>query len=295
MATIHESQSQSEVWYVNSAASKHMTGHRHWFTTFTALPDFHWPIKGISSQPLHATGIGDIVISCFINNIWKIAHLKQVLYVPGLENNLFSVIRAVTKDIQTICTNIGCIMSKHGVPVLQATFSGMMYELQIQVIPPNHTSHALIAASFRPGTNTEERQTIETWHNRLCHINYDTVKRLATFDQVDGIQLLPSLTSPDPFCKGCCKGKQHRTPFPVNPTRTRATSPGNLLHADLMGPVDPIFIGGASYCLLIKDDATGYRIAFCISRKSDILACLQQVVRQVLRDTCQTVKAICTD
>jgi hypothetical protein len=242
MATIHESHPQSEVWYVDSAASRHMTRHRYWFTTFTALPDFHWPIKGISSQPLHTTGIDNIVISCFINNIWKTAHLEQVLYVLGLENNLFSIMSAATKDIQSVCTNTGCIMSKHGIPVLQATLSGMMYELQIQVIPPNHTSHALIAASFRPSTNTEERQTIETWHNRLCHISYDAVKRLANSNQVDGIQLLPSSTSLDPFCEGCYKGKQHRIPFPINQTRTRATSPGDLLHANLMGPINPISV-----------------------------------------------------
>jgi hypothetical protein len=294
-ATISESSNSTDVWYVDNAASQHMTGHRDWFTTFTTLPDSHWPIKGISSQPLHATGIGDIVISCLINNVWKTTYLEQVLYVLGLDSNLFSVTRAATKDIQTVCTNIGCIMTKNGIPVLQAVLSGMMYELQVQVIPPSYTSHALIAASFRPATITEERQTVETWHNRLCHISYDAVKRLAHSNLVEGIQLLPSSTSSDPFCEGYCKGKQHRTSFPVNPTRTRATTPGDLLHADLMGPIDPVSIGRASYCLLIKDDVTSYRIAFCIACKSDTLACLQQTVRQVLRDTYQTVKVIRTD
>jgi hypothetical protein len=295
MATISDSASTPDIWYVDSAASCHMTGHRDWFTSFTTLPDSHWPVKRISSQPLYATGIGDIVVSCLLDNTWKIAYLEQVLYVPGLENNLFLVSRATTKDIQTICTNTGCIMSKHGIPVLQATFSGMMYELQVRVIPPGHTSHALVAASFRPGTNTEERQTLETWHNRLCHINYDVVKQLANSNLVEGIKLLPGSTSHDPFYEGCCKGEQHRMPFPDNPVRIRATTPGDLLHVDLMGPIDPISVGGAFYCLLLKDDATGYRITFCITRKSDTLACIEQAVRQVLRDTRHSVKTICTD
>jgi hypothetical protein len=149
-------------------------------------------------------------------------------------------------------------MSKHGVSALQTTLLSMIYELQIQVIPPSHTSHALIAASFCPGTNTKERQTVETWHNRLCHNSYDAVKRLVNSNLVEGIQLLLSSTSLDPFCEGYCKRKQHQTPFPINLIRTQAISPGDLLHADFMGPIDPLSVGGASYYLLIKDDATGY-------------------------------------
>jgi hypothetical protein len=156
-------------------------------------------------------------------------------------------------------------------------------------------SHALIAASFHPGTNVEEHQTMETWHNRLCHISHAVVKQLTTLDLVAGIQLLNSPSLDNFFCEGCCKGKQHRTLFPVNSPRIRTVHPGDLLHADLMGPIDPVSVGGASYCLLVKDDATGYRLVFCIPQKSDTLACIQQAVLQVLCNTRQTVKVIRTD
>jgi hypothetical protein len=96
---VDKSPSPSNVWYVNSAASRHMTGHRDWFTTFTALPDFHWSIKGISSHSFHATEIGKIVINYFTDHLWKTAQLEQVLYVPGLKNNLFSIMRTATNDI----------------------------------------------------------------------------------------------------------------------------------------------------------------------------------------------------
>jgi transposase InsO family protein len=62
-----------------------------------------------------------------------------------------------------------------------------------------------------------------------------------------------------------------------------------------MGPIDPVSVDGASYYLLVKDDTTGYRIVFCISRKSDTLTCIQQAVHQVLRDTYQNVKVLHTD
>jgi hypothetical protein len=60
--------SPTDNWFVDSAASRHMTGRREWFTTFTELPAQHWPIKGISATPLYATGIGDIAIDRLIGD-----------------------------------------------------------------------------------------------------------------------------------------------------------------------------------------------------------------------------------
>ena len=131
----------------------------------------------------------------------------------------------------------------------------------------------------------EGSQPLQIWHNRLCHLNYASIRQLATSDTVNGIRIQPDSSTSDLFYEGCCKGKQHQNPFPVNLPRTRATQPGALLHADLLGPIDPSSVGDALYCLIVKDDATGYRFAFCIPKKFDTLSCIQQMVRQVLRDT----------
>jgi hypothetical protein len=89
-------------WYVNKAVSRHMTGHREWFTTFTELPAHHWPIKGISATPLYAIGIDNIVIDCLIDDTWRLVYLENVLFVLGLDSNQFSVTHASTKTVQTI-------------------------------------------------------------------------------------------------------------------------------------------------------------------------------------------------
>jgi hypothetical protein len=101
----------------------------------------------------------------------------------------------------------------------------MMYVLSIRVITPGFMSHTLVAASFRPSTQPDECHTIQTWHNRLCHINHAVVKRLATSNLVDGIKIINDHKFTDLFYEGFCKGKQHRTSFPVNPARVRASLP----------------------------------------------------------------------
>jgi hypothetical protein len=108
----------TKTWYVNSGASRHMTGHREWFTNFTELPAQHWPIKGISATPLYATGIRDIAIDHLIGDTWRLGYLENVLFVPGLDSNLFFVTRAATKNVNTICSGTGYIMTQQNIPVL---------------------------------------------------------------------------------------------------------------------------------------------------------------------------------
>jgi hypothetical protein len=287
--------SSANTWYVDSGASRYMIGRREWFSMFHSIPAQHWPIKGISATPLYAAGIGDIVIRRLLHGSWQFGHLEDILYIPGLETNLFSVIRVAHCDVHTVCSSSGCNMLLNGALVLQASLQGMMYELLIEVVPPPDVSHALVAASFRSSTQVEERQPLQTWHNRLCHINFSTIKGMANSLLVTGIQLLNDPQPPDLFCEGCCKGKQHRTPFPSNPACQRVPHAGDLIHADLMGPIEPISIGGASYCLLFKDDATGYQILFCIHKKFDTLDCLKLVVQQILCDTGKVVRILCID
>ena len=146
MATI--SNINSDMWYVDSTASSHIRGHCEWFTTFQELPASYWLIKGISSTPLYAAGIGDIVINRLLNNKWKLGYLERVLYIPGLANNLFCVTRAAQKGIETTCTSTSCIMLRAGLPVLEAHLHRLMYELSIHVIPPCPLTQALVAASI---------------------------------------------------------------------------------------------------------------------------------------------------
>lgn len=88
----------SNTWYVDSALSSHLTGHREWFITFPALPANCWPIKGISSTLIYAAGLGNIATDCLFNDQWHPSYMECVLYVPGLDNNLFSITRATQKN-----------------------------------------------------------------------------------------------------------------------------------------------------------------------------------------------------
>ncbi len=72
----------------------------------------------------------------------------------------------------------------------------------------------------------------------------------------------------------CSLGKSHRLPY--SGTLRQATTPGELVFADLCGPIDTESIGGKRYACLFVDSSTGMKFVYPITRKSDALAALKK-------------------
>nr|GEY29228.1 putative ribonuclease H-like domain-containing protein [Tanacetum cinerariifolium] len=93
------------------------------------------------------------------------------------------------------------------------------------------------------------------WHQRLSHLNFDTINDLARNDLVAG---LPKFKyHKEHPCPSCEKGKSKRAshpPKPVPNSRQRL----HLLHMDLCGPMRIASINGKRYVLVIVDDYSRY-------------------------------------
>jgi len=76
------------IWWSDSGANKHYTGHKHWYVDYrkyaeprdVTLPD---------NKQIKAEGEGTILIEALINQKWKKARIDDVMYIPG-GVNLFS-------------------------------------------------------------------------------------------------------------------------------------------------------------------------------------------------------------
>lgn len=75
------------------------------------------------------------------------------------------------------------------------------------------------------------------------------------------------------FCGGCMFGKQHRKSFTTR--KNRASSPGELIHADVCGPMQEVSLGGARYYVCFKDDYSKFRRVFFLKGKSEVANCLK--------------------
>nr|GFA70806.1 retrovirus-related Pol polyprotein from transposon TNT 1-94 [Tanacetum cinerariifolium] len=102
------------------------------------------------------------------------------------------------------------------------------------------------------------------WHQRLSHLNFDTINDLARHDLVAG---LPKFKyHKEHLCPSCEQGKSKRSshpPKPVPNSRQRL----HLLHMDLCGPMRITSINGKRYVLVIVDDYSRYTwVHFLISK-----------------------------
>nr|GEV33471.1 hypothetical protein [Tanacetum cinerariifolium] len=93
------------------------------------------------------------------------------------------------------------------------------------------------------------------WHQRLSHLNFDTINDLARNDLVVGLPKFKYYK--EHLCPSCEQGKSKRASHPPKPipnSRQRL----HLLHIDLCGPIRISCINGKWYVLVIVDDYSRY-------------------------------------
>nr|GEZ71450.1 retrotransposon protein, putative, unclassified [Tanacetum cinerariifolium] len=93
------------------------------------------------------------------------------------------------------------------------------------------------------------------WHQRLSHLNFDTINDLARNDLVAGLPMFKY--HKEHLCPSCEQGKRKRAshpPKPVPNSRQRL----HLLHMDLCRPMRIASINGKRYILVIMDDYSHY-------------------------------------
>lgn len=137
-----------------------------------------------------------------------------------------------------------------------------LYALQMKVRKPENVPEVYIAT---------QEENIQVWHERLCHQNKKHVSEVLS---KHGIQV----NAKEEFCDGCMFGKQHRKSF--GSRSNRPTKPGELIHADVCGPMEEKSVGGSRYFVSFKDDFSKFRRVFFISMKSEVTNCLKTFLNE---------------
>nr|GFB29790.1 retrovirus-related Pol polyprotein from transposon TNT 1-94 [Tanacetum cinerariifolium] len=104
------------------------------------------------------------------------------------------------------------------------------------------------------------------WHQRLSHLNFDTINDLAKNDLVSG---LPKFKyHKEHLCPSCEQGKSKRASHPPKPV-PNSRQMLHLLHMDLCGPMRIASINGKRYVLVIVDDYSHYTWVHFIRSKDE--------------------------
>jgi len=178
--------------------------------------------------------------------------LTDVLYVPGLQENLFSVSTAASRPgVRVVMEDGACKIFQANQEVIAANRDGGVFRVM-----------AVAAQEHADGD-------IVDLHRRCGHTNFRTINLMSQLGILPRIETFGG----DPLtkaCELCLKGKMTRTVIPKT-GRKRKSEPGDVIHSDLCGPMRTRSIQGNKYMVTYLDDATGWAYTGFISEKSQQL------------------------
>ena len=89
-------------WCADSGATHHMTSRREIFIKFRPVVPGVWPIHGIGGKTLYVHGVGEIHVTSLVDQTQHEGVIHEVLFVPELNANLFSISKAAERGFTTV-------------------------------------------------------------------------------------------------------------------------------------------------------------------------------------------------
>ncbi|KAI3681360.1 hypothetical protein L6452_36153 [Arctium lappa] len=164
--------------------------------------------------------------------------IEKVAYVDGLKHNLLSISQLCDKDYEVRFSKKAClVVDEKG----KLALSGYRRE-NVYVIDIDSTITENLCFLSKASSDVNW-----LWHKRLSHLNFKTLNSLSSKKLVSG---LPQHSyAKESLCSACEKGKQTKASFKSKQVSS-VTSPPQLLHMDLFGPVNIQSIAGKKYTLM---------------------------------------------
>lgn len=249
-------------WIKDSGATTHMTAHREYFLTYEAFSEPK-NVEIADGTSIDALGHGVINVKMEVNGKWTMNHLEEVWYVPDIGANLFSQSVSLYKGYEWHTTIEGTKCMKNGQVYLTGYLAQGLTILNMQAELPNVSAKVYTVNS----TNV-----LQLYHERLGHQHKAHVMKIL---KQRGIV---TNKNDDDWCEGCLFGKQHRRRFGTR--KDRSKQPGEMISADVCGPMSEKSLGGAAYFLCFKDDYSKFRRVFFLQKKSEVAEKIEQFLAE---------------
>lgn len=269
------SRETKEIWLTDSGASRHITFRREWLTEYHQS-DGETVVLGDNSV-CEVKGHGTVVAEKYINGAWVNCRIENVLHVPSMNKNLFSV---------GVCTNKG----------FEVRFKGQSVEIlsdNTVIAQGVRQENDIYRMFFRVAIKNEANVVVNSarlWHERLGHINQQALRRMAEKGLIEGVKLSDVDTF---FCEACQMGKLHRQPFAKK--TPRITKLGEFFHSDVCGAITPPSLSGSRFFVIFKDDFSGFRTVYFLKHKSDVYERFKEFERIVANKFGKTMQTLKSD
>ena len=262
------------MWIVDTGATKHVTRDRGGFVEYRRIPAGTQSVYMGNGAREDAEGVGSYELH--LSTGTKLL-LRDVLYVPGIQHNLLSVLALSDYGFSFSFDSSGLNIISDNIIYGRGSLWNNLFKLDL------FDSFSSPTLSYVANVNIDS----VTWHARLGHIGKDRMARLAR----EG--LLGPLAKVDlPICEPCLAGKACRKPFGK---ALRANQPLELVHSDICGPMSVKARHGASYFITFIDDYTRFGHVYLIAHRYEALDCFKRYLAEVENQQSKSLKTFRTD
>ena len=196
-------------------------------------------------------------------NVDNLPSLHNVYHVDGLKANLISISQLCDDDLYVKFNKQSCeVFNKDNSCVLTALRSS---DNCYKINEPQSCFSAKISET-------------DLWHQKLGHASLRKLQELVRHDAVLGLPKLDLKTGS--FCGSCQKGKQTRTPH-KKLNRTTSSRCLEMIHTDLMGPIEVESLGRKKYSFVCVDDFSRYTWIIFLREKSETFEAFKVWYKQV--------------
>src|ERR1044072_8549059 len=263
----------SNLWYLDSGCSKHMTGDINHFSNLV-LKAKGYVTYGDNNKG-KILGIGKVGAPPFTS-------IEDVLYAEGLKHNLLSISQLCDKGFKIKFTKDECLI-----------IDEVINEVKLKCKRINNIFMiSLDDLSLKVKCLMVNNNESWLWHKRAAHIHMEHLNKLTKHDLVVGLPKIKFVK--DKLCDACQKGKQTKSSFKSKDV-VSTTRPLQLLHMDLFGPSRTRSFGGNVYALVIVDDFSRYSWTLFLVQKSDAFKAFKKYAKQIQNEKSLTIASIRSD
>ncbi|CAI5714007.1 unnamed protein product [Peronospora farinosa] len=245
----------STKWLIDSGATHHFTNNAA--AIITPTPSF-LRVRVANGSVLQAVSKGSVLLKTITNGTVTRFVLTDVHYVPAMPRNLLSVSKLIDQDF-VVSFSRHCTLSTDDRIIARAPRELRLWSLS------TISDTADEAAAFLARI---ESSTLRKWHERLGHLNYQNVVRMADKWLAAGIKLTNRTM---PFCLQCAEAKQTRNRQGKQDTSRSAPTDevGAVIGLDLKINISSVDRKGHKHVLTIVDYASGYNYVYLLKTKNE--------------------------
>lgn len=267
-------------WLADSGASAHMCNQKGWFSQIELFETPEDCSIG-NGKKVKILGNGKVTVLSKNNDPMTKLNLTNVLYIPELMTNLFSVGAAADKDAKTTFDKKTCLTTLNGQVIVKGErLRGSLYLMNMAAAKADH--NALFCQAER---------TKSEWHRVLGHACDQRINQLMKDPEL-GLKIVDKVN--DTNCSVCPAGKGRHASHPSYEYK-RAEEAGDRVHVDLTGKLNVTSVSGCNYYLICKDEWSSYVYTYFVKDKSLVALALAKLICDFEADSGKTIKRIHSD